>query len=171
MARQPSQISEPPLAELRTTKGGLERRWLSLSSELGLILGCNSQQLRIDAEAQSERVWAGLQGSACERVKRNRGGAALVVPLLALQRNLFAWLGLQEVWDIESGPRPYIFRQLSLTVHLGYVGDPIKPQALRLEWPGVRDWNGAGLSFQTAGAGQPALIVGPLVQASWRSWR
>jgi hypothetical protein len=48
-----------------------------------------------------------------------------------------------------------VFRQVSLTVHFGYLGDPIKPQALRLEWPGVRDWNGAGLSFQTPGAGHP----------------
>lgn len=155
MAHQPSQISEAPLVELRATKGGLERRWLSLSSELGPILGYNLQQFRIDAEAQAERVWVGLQGSACERVNRNRGGAALVVPLLALQKDLFAWLGLQEVWDIESGPKPFVFRQLSLTVHFGYVGDPVKPQALRLEWPGVRDWNGAGLSFQTVGAGHP----------------
>jgi hypothetical protein len=155
MAHQPSPISEAPLVELRASKGVLEQRWLSLSSQLGPMLGFSSQQLRIDAEAQSERVWAGLQGSACERVNRNRGGAARVVPLRALQNDLFAWLGLQEVWDIEVGPRPFVFRQLSLTVHFGYLGDPIKPQAFRLEWPGVRDWNGAGVSFQTPGAGHP----------------
>jgi hypothetical protein len=155
MAYQPSQISEAPLVELRTTKGALEQRWLSLSSQLGSMLGFNSQQLRIDSEAQAEAVWAGLQGSACERVNRNRGGAARVAPLQALQKDLFAWLGLQEVWDVGVGPRPFVFRQLSLTVHFGYVGDPIKPQALRLEWPGVRDWHGAGLSFQTPGAGHP----------------
>jgi hypothetical protein len=155
MAHQPSQISEAPLIELRTTKGALEQRWLSMSSQLGPMLGFSSQQLRIDAEAQAERVWVGLQGTACERVNRNRGGAARVVPLRALQKDLFAWLGLQEVWDIEVGPRPFVFRQLSLTVHFGYLGDPIKPQAFRLEWPGIRDWNGAGLSFQTSGAGHP----------------
>jgi hypothetical protein len=119
------------------------------------MLGFSSQQFRVDAEAQAETVWAGLQGSACERVNRNRGGASRVVPLQALQKDFFAWLGLQEVWDIKVGPRPFVFRQLSLTVHFGYVGDPIKPQAFRLEWPGVRDWQGAGLSFQTPGAGHP----------------
>jgi hypothetical protein len=93
MAPPPSQISETPLAELRTTKGALEQRWLSLSSQIAPMLGFNSQQLRIDAESQAETVWAGLQGSACERVHRNRGGAAWVVPLQALQRDLFAWLG------------------------------------------------------------------------------
>ncbi|MBJ7402852.1 MAG: hypothetical protein JHD07_05940 [Bradyrhizobium sp.] len=155
MARQPSQISKTPLIELRATKGALEQRWLSMSSQLAPQLGFNPQQLRIDAEAQAERVWVGLQGSACERVNRNRGGAARVVPLRALQKDLFAWLGLQEVWDIEVGPRPFVFRQLGLTVHFGYLGDPIKPQAFRLEWPGIRDWTGAGLSFQTTGAGHP----------------
>jgi hypothetical protein len=44
---------------------------------------------------------------------------------------------------------------LGLTVHIGYVGDPVKPQALRLEWPGIRDWAGAGPGFQSPGAGHP----------------
>ncbi len=155
MAHRPSQTSETPLFELRATRGALEQRWLLISSQLSSMLGFGSGELRIDAESQAEKVWAGLQGSACERVSRNRGGAARVVPLRALQRDLHAWLGLQEVWDIGPGPRPFLFRQLSLTVHFGYRGDPIKPQAFRLEWPGIRDWSGAGLSFQTPGAAHP----------------
>ena len=154
MARRPFLTSDG-LTELRTTKGALDQRWKFLSSQLQDILSLGAQQMRVDADAQADKIWAGFQGSACERVMRNRGGAANVVPLCALPKKLFAWLGLQEVWDVSTGPRPFIFNQISLTVHLGYVGDPVKPQAFRLEWPGVRDWRGAGLSFQTAGAGNP----------------
>ena len=103
----------------------------------------------------SDRLWAGFQGSACERVTRNRGGASHVVPFCPLPKELSAWLGLQEVWDMQSGPKPLIFRQLGLTIHIGYAGDAIKSQVLRLEWPGVRNWTGAGLTFQTVGAGHP----------------
>lgn len=155
MARAPSRTFDAPITELRTTKGALEHRWSALTEQLGVVLGLTAQQLRIDPEAQSDRVWAGLRGSACERVNRNRGGAARVAPLCHLPKNLIAWLGLQEVWDIQTGPRPFVFRQLGLTIHFGYLGDPVKPQILRLEWPGVRDWAGAGVTFQTSGAGHP----------------
>jgi hypothetical protein len=110
-----------------------------MTAQLGAILGLKPQQLRVDVETQADRIWAGLQGSACERVVRNRGGAASVVPLCSLPKNLVAWLGLQEVWDVATGQKPFIFRQIGVTIHFGYVGDLVKPQAFRLEWPGVRD--------------------------------
>ncbi len=155
MARAPSLTSDSSLTELRASKGALEQRWRDLTAQFDSMLGLSVQQLRIDAETQSGRVWAGLQGSACERVNRNRGGAAFVVPLCPMPKDLLAWFGLQEIWDIALGTKPYIFRQVSLTIHFGYVGDPLKPQAFRLEWPGVRDWTGAGPGFQTSGAGHP----------------
>jgi hypothetical protein len=108
----------------------------------------------IDADYQASGVWTGLRGSDVERVDRNRGSAS-VVPLAQLPDNLSAWLGYQEVWDLESGPSPYVFRQASLTVHVGEVGDPVKPQLLRLEWPGLRDWDRSGIGFQSPGAGHP----------------
>lgn len=61
----------------------------------------------------------------------------------------------QEVWDNESGRVPFAFRQAGLTVHVGEVGDPVKPQLLRLEWPGLRDWDRSGVGFQSSGAGHP----------------
>jgi len=64
-------------------------------------------------------------------------------------------LGYQEVWDQESGRVPFAFRQAGLTVHVGEVGDPVKPQLLRLEWPGLRDWDRSGVGFQSPGAGHP----------------
>jgi hypothetical protein len=154
MARRPSPTSDLP-TEVRSTKIALEQRWQALGAQFCGLLGLNAQQLGIYPDAQAGRVWAGLQGSKCERTARNRGGASSVVPLCDLPKSLAAWLGFQEVWDVETGPRPYIFRQLGLTIHFGYVGDPIKPQAFRLEWPGIRDWNGAGPTFQTPGAGHP----------------
>lgn len=155
MARASSKVSDNSLTELRATKGMLDQRWLTLTAQLGAALGFNSQQVRVDAELQGERVWVGLQGSVCERVVRNRGGAANVAPLCSLPKELVAWLALQEVWDVKTGAKPFVFRQLGLTIHFGFRGDPIKPQVLRLEWPGVRDWTGAGIAFQTPGAGHP----------------
>ena len=35
------------------------------------------------------------------------------------------------------------------------MGDPVKPQLLRLEWPGIRDWDRSGIGFQSSGAGHP----------------
>lgn len=154
MARRPSQTFDP-LTEVRSTKAALDHRWRSMTTMLRDMLGLSIQEILIFPDTQADRVWAGLQGNKCERTSRNRGGAANVVPLCELPKSLVAWLGFQEVWDIESGFRPYIFRQLSLTIHFGFIGDPLKPQAFRLEWPGIRDWSGAGLTFQTPGAGHP----------------
>jgi hypothetical protein len=42
-----------------------------------------------------------------------------------------------------------------LTIHFGFAGDPVKPQVFRSEWSGIRDWTGAGLGFQSPGAGHP----------------
>lgn len=155
MVRTPSQSSDFVLTELRASKGALEQRWRTLTTQLGDTLNFGPRELRIDAETQAERVWAGLEGGACERVPRNRGLATRVVPICDLPKNLSAWLGLQEVWDVKVGNKPFVFRHLALTVHFGYVGDPIKPQVIRLEWSGVQDWTGVGLTFQTPGAGHP----------------
>ena len=155
MARPRLQKSDAPLVEITSTIKALNQRWVSVGKELAGVLDLSPQDIRIDADVQSTGAWAGLQGRACERVTRNRGGAAFVVPLCSLPQNLVAWLGLQEVWDVRGGTKPFIFRQLSLTVHFGYMGNLLKPQVLRLEWPGIRDWLGAGLSFQSQGAGHP----------------
>jgi hypothetical protein len=67
---------------------------------------------------------------------------------------LKAWLGFHEVW--ENGPRNIcIFHHVSLTVHVGYEGDPIKPQVFRSEWVGVRAWQAGVVGFQSPGAGHP----------------
>jgi len=153
MARASSTVSEGTPEELRVSKGALDQRWPLLSGQLGTALGFNVQQLRLEVEHQAERVWVGLQGSACEYVVRNRGGTARVVPLCPLPKALIAWLGLQE--DVKTGPRPFVFRQIGVTIHFGFLGDPIKPQVLRLEWPGVTNWTGAGVSFQSTVAGHP----------------
>ena len=113
-----------------------------------------SRRVQIDADYQTTGVWTGLRGVGVERIDRNRGLAS-VVPLVELPEELSAWLGYQEVWDLDTGRAPYAFRQASLTVHVGEIGDPVKPQLLRLEWPGLRDWDRRGVGFQSPGAGHP----------------
>jgi hypothetical protein len=139
---------------LRATRGQLDHRWHHVSSILSAGLGRSLREVSADAEYLAAGVWTGIRGSAVERIDRNRGTAA-VAPLLHLPNALYAWLGYQEVWDLETGRAPYVFRQTSLTVHLGEVGDPIKPQLLRLEWPGLKDWDRSGIGFQSFGAGHP----------------
>jgi hypothetical protein len=95
-----------------------------------------------------------IAGKETERIERNRGIAS-VAPFAPLPGELAAWLGYQEVWDQEGGRSPFVFRQASLTVHIGEAGDPVKPQLLRLEWSGLRDWNRSGVGFQSSGAGHP----------------
>lgn len=139
---------------LRATKGQLDRRWETLGGLLSASLGRGRRTISIEAEYQAAGVWTGVRGEGVERIERNRGMAS-VAPLLELPAGLTAWLGYQEVWDQESGRAPFAFRQAGLTIHIGEVGDPVKPQLLRLEWPGLRDWDRSGVNFQSSGAGHP----------------
>jgi hypothetical protein len=74
---------------------------------------------------------------------------------LPLPSGLFAWIGYQEIWDLEDGRSPFVFRQASITIHAGDAGDPVKPQLFRLEWPGLKNWDRTGIGFQASGAGHP----------------
>jgi hypothetical protein len=154
MARPASRSLSPP-PELRATKGALDQRWVELKGLMAATLELDPRQLRVDAEYQSDRVWAGLQGSACERITRDRGGASWVAPLYEMPSNLFAWLGWQEAWELTTGQRPYRFKNMGLTIYLGKRHEAIKPQFLRLEWPGITKWEGPEVSFQSPGAGHP----------------
>ncbi|CAA2161178.1 hypothetical protein MBRA_06338 [Methylobacterium brachiatum] len=117
-------------------------------------MGLNERAVVIDAEYSSASVWTGLRGAGIERIDRNRGVAA-VVRFAALSDDLHAWLGYQERWDVEGGRSPYTFREAGITIHVGDIGDPLKPQLLRLEWPGLRDWDRSGVGFQAPDAGHP----------------
>lgn len=146
--------SELERRRLRATKAQLDQRWGRVGDIFSAGLGRRSREIGIDADYQAAGVWTGLRGAGVERIDRNRGTAS-VVPLVPLVADLSAWLGYQEVWDLEGGRTPFAFRQSSLTVHVGEVGDLLKPQLLRLEWPGLRDWDRSGVGFQSSGAGHP----------------
>lgn len=154
MAESTLTPSELERRRLRATKAQLDQRWLTVSGLLRGHLGLNDHEVAVDADYQGGGVWTGFRGAAVERVARNRG-TATVVPLLQLPDALTAWLGYQEVWDLESGRKPYAFRQAGLTVYFGEVGDPVKPQIFRLEWAGLREWDRSGVGFQSNGAGHP----------------
>ncbi|MBK8161025.1 MAG: hypothetical protein IPK59_20455 [Rhodospirillaceae bacterium] len=143
------------MSPLTATRAALDHRWMGLSRDFSALLELDRGEVLVEPEYQSEGVWAGLIGTASERIERNKGGTHSVVPLMKLSHGINAWLGFNEVWNMDKGPRPFTFRHIGLTVHFGFVGDPVKPQIFRAEWSGIRDWNGAGLSFQSAGAGHP----------------
>jgi hypothetical protein len=109
----------------------------------------------VRADAVAEQVIAGFVGSACVRVRRNRGSPTFVVPFTDLGKdNLKSWLGFQEKWELVSA-KIYSFHHVSLTVHFGYEGDIAKPQMFRAEWPGIRRWTSEKIGFQSPGAGHP----------------
>lgn len=155
MALASSKISDPGHTELRASRGSLDQRWIEITARIGEMLSLDQRQAKLTADYQVDGVWVGFQGRSCERAVRNRGGPVNVIPLVRLPSDLIAWLGIQEVWNIELGRQPFVFRHLSLTVHFGFEFDPVKPQVMRLEWSGIRNWTGSGPSFQTVGAGHP----------------
>lgn len=138
---------------LRATEAQLNQRWGKIEGILNSSLNRGARNIQVVADYQTASVWTGLSGTGVERIDRNRGTAS-VAQLLPLPGDLFAWLGYQEIWDLQGG-RNFAFRQAGLTVHVGEVGDPLKPQLFRLEWPGLRDWDRCGVGFQSHGAGHP----------------
>lgn len=79
-----------------------------------------------------------------------------MAPLCELPHSLVAWLGWQESWEIPQNQRNYRFKNMGLTVYLGKRDEAVKPQFLRLEWPGYAKWSSANqASFQSPGAGHP----------------
>lgn len=159
MAHRPSRSPKPPPRELSAAKAVLDQRWRQTGVLIARTLALPSaerRELRIDAEYQQQGVWAGLQGGVCEPITRNRGGQTWVAPVCQLSGDLLAWLGWQETWEIPAGQRNYRFKSTGLSVYLGKRNEAIKPQLLRLEWPGYTDWTkGKPSSFQSPGAGHP----------------
>lgn len=146
--------SELESRRLRATRSQLDQRWPKISAILADCTGHAKRDLVVEADYQASGVWTGLIGRVVERIERNRGRAS-VAPFVQISGDLMTWLGYQEVWDAEGGRSPFAFRQASLAIYAGEVGDPIKPQLLRLEWPGLRDWDRSGVGFQSHGAGHP----------------
>ena len=157
MARQVSRTSDTTPADLRASRGALDQRWLELNRMFATNLGLrhNSRQLSVEIENAEDSVWAGFTGIACERVTRNHGGTTWVAPLCSMPSDLLAWLGWQEVWRKTAGLKTFQFRNIGLTVYIGRQNEALKPQFLRLEWPGISNWSGSDLSFQSPGAGHP----------------
>ncbi len=103
-------------------------------------------------------VTAGIIGSGCERIERNRGHPVLVAPMISLGRGLWAWLGFREEWDFDqeiNGKKRLLFRTAGVTVYFGYRNMIDKPQIFRAEWAGWARWNGASFSHQAGEAGHP----------------
>ena len=156
MGSRESKITSQVPDGLRTTRTRLDRRWQTLTRLVGEELGLSRTAVQVQGDYLSDGVWAGLVGSSCERIQRDRGGPAFVAPLAALPKGLLAWLGVYEVW--ESAGRGYIFRNLSLTIHFGFEGDPVKPQVFRSEWVGL----------QAQGSSRPEFEVGDIANPHWQ---
>lgn len=161
-------ISSQPGAHVTATRGGLDRRWQTLTRLIGEELGLSRRSIQVQGDYVSTGVWAGLVGSSCERIQRDRGGPAFVAPLTTLQEGLLAWLGIYETWD--SAGRRYKFRHLSLAIHFGFEGDPVKPQVFRSEWAGFQAAGDLSSEFETGDVANPhwQIDLGYLVRSYFR---
>lgn len=118
----------------------------------------SSARLQLDVYWKGSPVVAGLVGSGCEFIARNRGRRVAIAPLMCLDRELWAWLGYREEWDDAdkaSSGRRLSFRTVALTIHFGHRNDVKKPQMFRAEWAGWARWNGNDFSFQASDAAHP----------------
>lgn len=154
MARKSSQPSSE-IEELTISLGSLQSRWRPLVRQLRLQLGLAESELSVALSPTPSAIYAEFAGGACEYVDRNRGGRVSVAPFTKIGHgSLQSWLGLQEKWEQRTKGR-YVFHHVSLTVHLGYAGELLKPQIFRSEWPGITNWDSSRFGFQAPGAGHP----------------
>jgi hypothetical protein len=154
MAPPQSAASSIQTSQLLVRRPTLDRRWPVLSTALNGALQV-SKPIQIAVEYFSQGATAGFVGGECERINRNRGGQSNVAPFVVVDGDLLAWIGYYEAWRSVPGTLPFAFRELSLTVHIGHRGDPVKPQVFRSEWAGLSDWGGGEIGFQAMGAGHP----------------
>lgn len=154
MARPQSAAFNIRSNQLLARRQTLDRRWPVISTALnGALRG--AKPIQVAADYLSQGATAGFVGGDCERIDRNRGGQSNVAPFTVVNGDLLAWIGYYETWRHVQGTLPFAFRELSLTVHIGHQGDPVKPQLFRSEWAGVSDWGGDELGFQAVDAGHP----------------
>lgn len=161
MARKSSVASKVTADQLTAREGELQRRWAALGTMFNVLAG--SDQIRLNQEFVESAYWVGIVGGPSEVVQREFGQDR-VVPVHKFTEDVFAWVGFREVWDQIGQARNFAFRSIGITLYLGRQGESAKPQVLRSEWPGVRDWRGLGPDFQTPNAAMPHWQVDVLRQ-------
>ena len=117
-----------------------------------------THELRLDADADSSPVVAGLSGRHCEFIYSRSRKRRAVVPLLPLKDDLFAWLSLEEKWEEQSPKnreRQFSFWSVAVGIYFGchYVTD--KPRMFRAEWCGPRKLRDGSHAFPSPNAAQP----------------
>jgi hypothetical protein len=143
------------VAELILSRSKLERHFQQIEAIISNHSGATPV---LDISWHLNPVVAGLVGSGCEKIERNRGARSFVAPAWKLDNDLLAWIGYREEWTCEppaGATQRFSFRAISITVHFGYLGDLRKPQMFRAEWSGFAKWAGEAYSFQAANAGHP----------------
>ena len=71
---------------------------------------------RVDADWGVAPLAAGLVGTGCEIVSRNRGTDAYVAPLLGYPEGMWAWLGFYQEWAGEPTARKGVDTRTDLLV-------------------------------------------------------
>lgn len=128
-----TEAPEPQLSAAAFTQ-----RCKSLSVEFGRVIGLTTGEVAFAPEISSTSATMFLAGRASEVIARNRGGQHPVVPLVALNDDIYIWTGYREAWQKQGSEQNLRFVEGGFTLHLGRQGEMTKPQVLRSEWVGRR---------------------------------
>ena len=146
--------SELERRRLRATKGQLDRRWTMVGSLLSARLDRPRWAIVIEADYQGLAFGQGCVAKA-RSVSRAIAASQVSSHLRRCPKASPLGLDIRKCGTRRAAEYRSLFRQAGITIHVGEVGDPMKPQLLRLEWPGLRDWDRSGVGFQSPGAGHP----------------
>lgn len=125
MGRKSSAASKVAANQLTAREGELRRRWTALGTMFNLLAG--SDQIRLNDEFVESAYWVGIVGGPSEVVHRHFGRDR-VVPIHRFTEDVFAWVGLREVWDQIGQAQNFAFRSIGITLYLGRQGESAKPQ-------------------------------------------
>lgn len=131
-------LAKAEVPEPQLSAAAFSQRCRNLSVDFGRAIGLTTGDIAFAPEINSTSATMTLAGRASEVIARNRGGKHPVVPLAALNEDVYIWTGYREVWQKQGSEQNLRFVEGGFTLHLGRLGDMAKPQILRSEWVGRR---------------------------------
>jgi len=115
-----------------------EQRCKSLAIRFGAVLEIARGEVAFLHEIRNADAVMNIGGRASEVISRNRGRDHRVVPLCCVSQDIFAWTSYREHWKKNTTEQNFRFIEGGFTLHVGRIGERIKPQILRNEWVGPR---------------------------------
>ena len=166
--------AEPP--EPNLSADAFASRCKTLAVRFGNAVGLARGEVAFAPEIRNTEATMALTGRVSETVARNRGKPHQVVPIASISAETCVWAGYREAWQRQTSQQNFRFVEAGFTLHVGPVGELIKPQILRKEWVGRRSrafvdlaghphWQLDVLESARAEAAEPPLRCGGLTES------